>query len=100
MTDVAAATTGDEDWVIPMPADIDGTPEEPIPGDGVGVVIIGTPGDCVDVTVAIRVLVAPAGLRLPGPFRLPPAAIRGTIISVIYNVSELKIGVAYSINFC
>jgi hypothetical protein len=76
MTDVAAATTGDEDWVIPipMPADIDGTPEEPIPGDRVGAVIIGTPRDCVDVTVAIRVLVAPAGLTLPGPFRLPPAA--------------------------
>jgi len=76
MTEVAADTTGEVDWVIPIPMDIEGTPEEPMPGEGVGVVIIGTPGDCVEVTVAIRVFGAPPGLMFVGPFRLPAAEVK------------------------
>src|SRR5665811_317197 len=66
------ATTGTADRVTPWDG-ITGAPEEPITGDGVGVVIIGTPGDCVDVTVAIRVFGAPVRRFPRFPFRLAHA---------------------------
>lgn len=71
---VAGAETGAADRVTPWDIGVVGT-EEPITGDGVVgvVIIIGTPGDCVDVTVAIRVLGVPTR-RFPRLlFRLAPA---------------------------